>query len=176
MLIRNGRAADFKACLRIDHSISSEYAWRMEETESEGAITVTFQPIRLPRKVELAYPRQGEELVLGWQSCDLFLVASGGQRIHGYLAARSIPGHGLTWIHDLVVDAGERRAGIGTQLLREAAAWSREKGLKRLVIEVQTRNHPGVCFCRAMGLSFSGYHDHHWPTQDIALLFGLSLR
>lgn len=176
MHIRKGRPADLKACLQLNHSISSEYAWRMEEQENEGVITVTFQPIRLPRKVELPYPRQGEDLLNGWRNCDLFLVASNGPQICGYVAARALPGHGLAWVQDLVVGAGFRRAGIGSQLLRETIAWAQEQKLKRLVVEVQTRNYPGVCFCRAMGLSFSGYHDCHWRSQDIALLFGMTLR
>jgi GNAT superfamily N-acetyltransferase len=79
-------------------------------------------------------------------------------------------------VQDLVVDSGWRRQGVGSRLLRDVAAWASKQGLGRLVAEVQTRNHPGVCFCRTLGLSFCGYHDHHWRSQDIALLFGQSLR
>ncbi len=176
MRIREARPADLEACFRLDHSILTEYAWRMEEQEHEGAVTIAFQPVRLPRQVRLPYPRQGEELVDGWKGCDLFLVATDEGKIWGYLAARTLLGHGIVWVQDLVVEPARRRQGVGSQLLHEAAAWAVSQDLRRLVVEVQTRNDPGVRFCRSLGLSFCGYHDQHWRSQDIALLFGLALR
>ncbi len=175
MHIRKARSRDLTACLNLDHSIVTEYAWKMEEQEREGGVTVAFQPVRLPRSVDLAYPRQGDDLAAGWSGCDLFLVANDGHRIRGYVTARVLPGHGLLWMQDLVVDKDWRRQGVGGQLFRQAVAWASEQGLERLVAEVQTRNHPGVCFGRALGMSFCGYHDRHWRTLDIALLFGLTL-
>lgn len=176
MHIRKAHANDLKSCLKIDHSITTEHAWRMEEQEHNGALTVSFQPIHLPREVHLAYPREGEALAQGWAGCDLFLVASNGREICGYTAVRSLPGNGLAWVQDIAVAPEWRREGIGSRLLREAAAWAVEQNLPRLVVEVQTRNVPGISFCRALGLSFCGYHDRHWRTRDIALLFGLNLR
>lgn len=174
--IRKARSADLERCLSLDHSVVTEYAWRMEEQERERGITIAFQPVRLPRRVRLPYPRRGEDLAAGWKGCDLFLVAADGGRVWGYVAARELPGHGLVWVQDLVVDPDRRRQGIGGRLLREVASWAVDRGLERLVVEVQTRNDPGVRFCRALGLTFCGYHDRHWRTQDIALLFGLGLR
>ncbi|HIE38698.1 MAG TPA: GNAT family N-acetyltransferase [Anaerolineales bacterium] len=176
MHVRKARPADLEACLRLDHSVVTDYAWRMEEREHDGAITVTFRPVRLPRQMRLPYPRRGEELAAGWEGCDLFLVGSVDGRVCGYVAAHSLPGHGLVWVQDLVIDPARRRQGCGSRLLQEIASWGVDQGLQRLVVEVQTRNHPGVCFCRALGFSFCGYHDRHWRTQDIALLFGLNLR
>jgi len=173
--IREARPADLQACLGLDHSVVTGYAWQMEEQERSGAITVTFQPVRLPRRVRLSYPREGKELADGLEGCDVLVADEGGQ-VCGYVATRVLPGHGLAWTQDLVVDPARRRQGAGSQLLHAAAARASEQGLQRLVVEVQTRNHPGVCFCRTLGLSFCGYHDRHWRTQDIALLFGLSLR
>jgi GNAT superfamily N-acetyltransferase len=176
VLIRRALPTDLNACLNLDHSVVTEHAWRMEEQERDEAVTVTFRPVHLPRPVRVAYPRQGEELAAGWERCDVFLVASNGGQLCGYVTARALPGHGLAWVQDLVSGPAWRRQGLGSQLLREAAAWASDQGLQRLVVEVQTRNHPGVCFCRALGLSLSGYHDRHWQTQDIALLFGRDLR
>jgi len=174
--IRKAHANDLKSCLQLDHSITTEYAWRMEEQEHNGVLTIAFQAIRLPRPVPLAYPRQGEELALGWAACDLFLVASNGREICGYTAVRALPGNGLAWVQDIAVAPEWRREGIGSQLIGEATAWAVEQHLQRLVIEVPTRNAPGISFCRALGLSFCGYHDHHWRTRDIALLFGSNIR
>jgi len=174
--IRKARPADWEICAALDHSTVADYAWRMEEQERQGGITVSFQPIRLPRQVRVPYPRQGDDLVAGWERCDLFLVADAGGAVCGYVTARALPGHGLAWVQDLVVDRPWRRQGLGSALLREAAAWAYEHDLSRLVAEVQTRNYPGVCFCRSQGLMFCGYNDHHWRSRDIAVLFGLTLR
>ncbi len=169
MHIRKARERDFKACLDLDHSVVTEYAWRMEEHESEGTITVTFLPVHLPRQIHLSYPRQGKDLVAEWENCDLFLIGIDGGKPAGYVTAIAFPGHGLAWVVDLVVDIRWRRQGVGSQLLREAATWASDQGLRRLVLEVQTRNHPGVCFSRAQGMSFCGFNDHHWRTRDIDL-------
>lgn len=175
MHIRKAQPADLEACLKLDHSVLTDHAWRMEEQEHQGAITLTFQPVRLPRAVLVPYPRQGKELIAGWEECDLFLVAD-DRRVIGYVTARSLNGHGLVWVYDLVVDAARRRQGIGRALMAEVISWASGKELERLVLEVPTRNYPAICFCRALGFSFYGYHDRHWRTQDIALLFGTHLR
>jgi GNAT superfamily N-acetyltransferase len=174
--IRKARPTDFKGCIKLDHSVSTEYAWRMEEQELEGGITVAFHPVRLPRQVHLVYPRQDEQLMAGWEGCDHFLIASNGRRVCAYVTARALLGHGLVWVQDLVVGPEWRRQGVGTQLVQETVSWAVDQGMKQLIIEVQTRNHPGVCFCRNLGLSFCGYNDRHWQTRDIALFFGIDVR
>jgi len=175
MRIRKARPADAESCLKLDHSVLTDHAWRMEEHEQQGAITFTFQPVRLPRAVPVPYPRQGKELIAGWEDCDLFLVAE-ERGIIGYVTARSLTGHGLAWVYDLVVDPAYRRQGVGRALMAEVISWASGKGLDELMVEVPTRNYPAICFCRALGFSFRGYHDRHWRTQDIALLFGSHLR
>lgn len=176
MRIRRAQPADREHCLRLDSTVLTEYAWRMEEREEAGGIAVNFQKVRLPRPVVVPYPRQGEDLVAGWEACDLFLVAEEEKRLVGYTTARSLPGHGICWIHDLVVDPAHRQKGIGRNLVGHVAAWALEKGLRELVMEVPMRNYPATCFCQALGFSLRGYHDRHWRTSDIALLFGTSLR
>lgn len=176
MHIRNARPTDREACVSLDHSAVTDHAWRMEEREQNGVITIRFEPVRLPREARLPYPRQGDNLVAGWAQCDLFLVVNQGNGTCGYVTARALPGHGLVWVQDLVVDRPQRRQGLGGELLRQVAAWARQKGLARLVAEVQTKNYPAICFCRSQGLVFGGYHDRHWRTQDIAILFGQALR
>ncbi len=175
MRIRKALPTDTGACLKLDHSVLTDHAWRIEEREHQGAITLTFQPIHLPRSVPVPYPRQGKELTACWEECDLFLVAE-DKGIIGYVTARSLSGHGLVWVYDLVVDAARRRQGIGRALMAEVASWASGRGLERIVMEVPTRNYPAICFCRALGFSFCGYHDRHWRNQDIALLFGVHLR
>jgi len=148
----------------------------MEVREENGLLAATFRVARLPREMRVNYPRQGEELLAGWQRRDGFLVAVGEGRIRGYVALTEESEHSVARVGDLVVDRGWRRQGMGTALLRAAAQWGRDQELGWLVIEVQTKNYPAIRLCQSRGLTFCGYNDHYWPSRDIALFFGESLR
>lgn len=174
--IRKARPADWEACLALDHTNVTEHALRMQERERDESIAITFQTVRLPRPLKTRYPRQDQALTAGWERCDLFLVAQSNRETCGYVTAQALAGHGIAWIQDLVVAPEWRRRKLGTDLLRRATDWALQKRLRRLVIEVQTSNHPGICFCRSQGLTFCGFNDQHWPTQDIAVLYGQNLR
>ena len=176
MRVRPAWSRDVEACGALDHSYTTDRVWQMETREENGVQTITFRVVRLPRKVRVNYPRQDEALLAGWQQRDGFLVAGEGGRVYGYVALTAQAEHGIAWVGDLVVDRPWRRRGIGTTLLRAAAQWGRDRGLVRLVIEVQTKNYPAIRFCQSRRLVFCGYNDHYWPSQDIALFFGEALR
>jgi len=167
---------DLDLCCKLDHSFETDQVYQMDSWDHSGTIQVTFRRIRLPREVEVSYPLQGDALRASWQYLDGFLVAVDQSGINGYFSFRTEPEHSLVSGCDLVVDRSSRRQGIGSALLWAAEQWSRERGFRRLVIGGQTKNDPFVQFCRACGLSFCGYNDHYWPSQDIALFFGKTLR
>jgi GNAT superfamily N-acetyltransferase len=174
MQIRLASSSDKTQCAELDHSYSTGYVWQMETRHRDDLLTTTFRLSRFPREVEVAYPRQGDALLLGWQRCDGFLDAVDDEKgaVRGYVTIVAQWGNGQALLSDLVVDRPWRRRGIGTALLRAAIAWRREQGLVRVVLPVQTKNYPAVRFCLARGLTFCGYNDHFWTHQDIALLFG----
>jgi len=165
-----------EACSALDHSYTTDRVWQMETRGGNSALTITFRVARLPREVRVDYPRQDDVLLAGWKQSDGFLVAAEGGRVCGYVALTARIGHDIAWVGDLVVDQPSRRRGIGTALLQAAAQWGREHNLARLVMEVQTKNYPAIRFCQSRGLVFCGYNDRYWPSQDIALFFGESLR
>ena len=180
MRVRPAEPRDLEACGALNHSYTTDRVWQMEAREVNDALTVTFRVARLPREMRVNYPRQGEDLLAGWRRCDGFLVAEEDGRappqICGYVALTAQVEHGIAWVGDLVVDRPWRLRGIGTALLRAAAHWGHDHDLVRLVIEVQTKNYPAIRFCQSRGLTFCGFNDHYWPSQDIALFFGESLR
>ena len=176
MRIRPAWPRDLEACEALDHSYRTDRVWQMDARDTNEAVAVTFRVARLPREIRVNYPRQGEELVAGWHRRDGFFVAQGAGRVYGYVALNARVEHGIAWVGDLVVDMPWRRRGIGTALLRAAAQWGRDHDLVRLVVEVQTKDYPAIRFCQARGLALCGYNDHFWPSQDIALFFGQSLR
>jgi GNAT superfamily N-acetyltransferase len=136
-----------------------------------GTASAVFRTVRLPREIEVDYPRQGEDLLAGWRRRDGFIVAEVDERVCGYATLALHPEHGLVWVGDLVVDRPQRRQGIGTALLKACAQWAGQRDMVRLTLEVQTKNYPAIEFCRACGLTFCGYNDHYWSSEDIAVFF-----
>ncbi len=176
MLIRPGEPKDLAPCGALDHSGTTGRVWQMENRVENGAQTILFRAVRLPREIKVDYPRQGRDLLAGWRRRDGFLVSEMEEEVCGYVALTAQPEHGLAWVGDLVVQRSRRRRGVGTTLLKAAAHWGRQRGLTRLMVEVQTKNYPAIKFCQACGLTFSGYNDHYWPSEDIAVFFAGRLR
>lgn len=176
MRVRPARPEDLEACSALDHSCTTDRVWQMEARTVNGALSVTFRVARLPRQMRVNYPRQGEDLLAGWRRRDGFLTAEQDGRVCGYVALTTQAEHSIAWVGDLVVGRPWRRRGTGTALLRAAAQWAGEHKLRRLVVEVGTKNYPAIRLCQSRGLTFCGYNDHYWPSQDIALFFGESLR
>ena len=54
--------------------------------------------------------------------------------------------------------------------------WARERRLKQIVVEVQTKNHPAICLLDKLGFTFCGFNDRHYLNQDIAVLYGRAVR
>lgn len=178
MTIRPAELEDLEACLALDHSYLTEYVWQMEVQEESARIAVTFRTTRLPRLVHVEYPRSREMLLADWHHRDSFLIAlaQGDVQIIGYLTMAAQDWHKIGWVADLVVAPEHRRQGTAGRLLRAGAKWAREAGLRRLIVETQTKNYPAIRFLKRQGFSFCGYNDHHYANQDIALFFTLNLR
>jgi len=83
--------------------------------------------------------------------------------------------HLTAWVDNLAVATAYRRQGIGTALLNKAGEWARQRGLRRLMLEIQTKNHPAICFCQKNGFAFCGFNDRYYTNQDIALFFARSI-
>jgi ribosomal protein S18 acetylase RimI-like enzyme len=79
------------------------------------------------------------------------------------------------WVKDLAVVTPYRRQGIGSELVRAALRWGRERALRSVLAETQTKNYPAICFCRKHGFVFCGFIDQYYPNQDIAVFFARGL-
>ncbi|NDJ78200.1 MAG: GNAT family N-acetyltransferase, partial [Chloroflexi bacterium] len=75
------------------------------------------------------------------------------------------------WVYDLVVGEPFRRRRIGSALLDQTLRWARLRDIQRLTLEMQTKNHPAICFARQHGFSLCGFNDRYYSNQDIALFF-----
>jgi GNAT superfamily N-acetyltransferase len=58
-----------------------------------------------------------------------------------------------SFLEDLFVEEARRDGGIGRRLLREAAAWSRARGCRRLRLDTNERNERGIHLYEAEGFT-----------------------
>jgi ribosomal protein S18 acetylase RimI-like enzyme len=79
------------------------------------------------------------------------------------------------WVTDVVVGRPLRRQGLGRKLVAAAEAWGVNRGLRRVIVEVQSKNQPAIRMFLKMGYEFCGYNDQYYATRDVALFFARSL-
>jgi len=160
----------------IDHSNSSEYVWQLDVRNEPNQVTANFREVRLPRSVTITYPRDPSLLADEWTKRDAFLVAIQGEIPVGYVGAVEEHVSAVAWVTDLVVAPGVRRRGVASSLLTAVQAWALERGVRRIVLEMQSKNHPCIRMAQKFGYEFCGYNDQYYPTQDVALFFGRALK
>lgn len=174
-IIRPAELVDLKACLDIDHSYVTDHVWQMEESEGSGEVTVIFRTARLPRSMQVKYPKDYDNLLESWRRGECFLVAEEDGKTCGYLDLSVQSWHLTGWIDHLAVAKDYRRRGIGSTLVKKAVTWARQQGLRKLMLEIQTKNYPAIRFCQKNGFAFCGFNDRYYTNQDIALFFARSI-
>ena len=175
MIIRPAELTDLKACLEIDHSYVTNHVWQMEESEGAKELTVIFRTTRLPRSMWVKYPKDYDNMLESWRRGECLLVAEEDGLVCGYLDMSVQSWHLTAWVDNLAVATSHRRQGVGTTLLKDAGEWARQRGLRRLMLEIQTKNYPAICFCQKNGFAFCGFNDRYYTNQDIALFFARSI-
>ncbi len=176
ILIRSAVSSDLARLADIDHSFSTDFVWQMETREEEASLSLNFREVHLPRPMRVPFPRSQDHLVDAWVQRRCFLVAETQALPRGYLNLSPGPVPEVGLVADFGVEPRFRRQGIGSALLLAVKQWARENGHRRLILETQTKNHPGISFCKKHGFHFCGYNDRYYSNMDIALFFGLNLR
>lgn len=175
--VRAATPDDLPRLALLDPGYSTDSVWQMDmRDEPGGSIQVNFRPVRLPRPMRVPARHEPERLAEGWNRRACFLVAEQDEHLKGYLILTLAAEVETAWVADCVVERRFRRAGVGSVLLASALQWARANRLKRLVMEMQSKNYPGICFAQKQGLTFCGYNDRYYPNQDVALFFGIVLK
>jgi len=179
LLIRDGIASDVEACLALDHSYETDAVWQMTLQPDPSGWHITFRVERLPRTIPAQYTPQAATLerALAADQCLLVAITRGETpEIIGYLSLNYQAVEGIALIQNVVVAKDYRRLGIGKRLVNVARRWATEQTAHTLMMEVQTRNMPGIQFCQSVGLTFCGFNDHYFTHHEIAVFFAQALR
>jgi len=174
--IRPTVPADLPVLLKLEHHFNTNYVWQMERLIEEGQISVSFREVRLPRSVKVEYPRALELSQQIWPQPFTMLTATIESVPVGYMRLDDHFSAGSAWISDIVVGEKLRRKGIATALLLAAQQWAVQRGLRRVVLAMQSKNHPGIQLANKLGYEFCGFNDHYYSNQDIALFFARYVR
>jgi GNAT superfamily N-acetyltransferase len=173
---RPANANDISRLMALDHSCLSDYVWQLELRRESGQVSANFREVRLPRSIEVKYPRTPSALADEWTRRDAVLVALHGGVPVGYLCAALGSASAVAWVTDLAVAPEQRRKGAASVLLTAAQAWALERGVRRLVLEMQSKNQAYIRLAQKFGYDFCGYNDQYYPTQDVALFFGRTVK
>lgn len=174
--IRPASASDLPRLMSIDHASSSDYVWQLELRREPNQVTAAFREVRLPRTVDVKYPRNPLALADEWLKRDGVLVVMQGNLPMGYACLVEEHTSAIAWVTDLVVAPEWRRRGAGSALLEAGQAWALERGVRRLVLELISKNQGGIRLAQKFGYEFCGYNDQYYPNQDVALFFGRALK
>ena len=174
--IRPAKSDDIPALIALEHNYVSSFVWQMELQRDEKTTSVIFRQVKLPRSIQVMVPRNPQALTDDWTQRDGVLVACIEADIVGYACMMNNMAPKTTWVTDLVVQRRLRRQGIGTVLVLAIQDWATQHQNRRIILEMQPKNHPAISMAQKMGFDLCGYNDHYYINQDIALFFSKWLR
>ena len=174
--IRPANPNDLPRLMALDHSCASDYVWQLELRREPNQTTANFREVRLPRSVDVKYPRNPFALADEWTKRDAVFVALSNNEPIGYATLAEKHVSSIAWVVDLVVAPQFRRQGAASTLLNTGQTWAVERGARRLVMEMQSKNQACIRLAQKMGFEFCGYNDQYYPTQDVALFFGRAIK
>ena len=173
--IRLAVATDMPRLMGLDHTSTSDYVWQLDLRKENGQVSAGFREVRLPRPVAVAYPRDPFALADDWTQRSVTIVALLEDVQVGYACILEHSHATTAWVTDLVVDAENRRQGVGSALLNAVQAWASSRSVRDIFLEMSSKNYPAIRFAHKFGFEFCGYNDHYYVTKDVALFFGRSL-
>ena len=174
--IRPASVSDIPRLIALDHSCQSDYVWQLELRREAGQAIASFREVRLPRSIEVKYPRSPSTLADEWMRRDVALVAVDDGNPIGYLCATVEYASAVAWVTDLIISPLQRRKGAASALLTAAQTWAAERKVRRLILEMQSKNQAYIRLAQKFGYEFCGYNDQYYPTQDVALFFGRAIK
>lgn len=172
--IRNTVSTDLARLSALDHSINTDYVWQLDVRRDPIQMEIILREVRLPRPIRVAHPRPPGELADTWHLRPMLSAMIGMEAI-AYIRFTDVFVPHAVWITDVVVGKPYRGMGVARKLISAAENWGIQRGLRKAMIEVQSKNAPGVRMVQKMGFEFSGHNDQYYITKDIALFFARTI-
>jgi len=172
--IRTTVSTDLARLTLLDHTIDTDYVWQLDLRRETGQVEVTLREVRLPRTVRLEHPRAASELPDTWHLRPMLSAVKGLEAVAYVRFTDEIVPHAV-WITDVVVSRPMRGKGLARKLIGAAEAWGLQRGLRRAIMEVQSKNAPAIRMAQKLGFEFCGYNDLYYSTRDVALFFARSI-
>jgi GNAT superfamily N-acetyltransferase len=174
--IRPAVLADFQFLKEIEQHNKSEYVWQMDRSIQETQVTINFREVRLPRSIRIENP-QAQDILAEFTNKGSGVLSAWLEGVPvGYICFEDRLDARTVWVRGMAVAERHRCQGIGSALVLAAQDWAISRGLRRMVIEMHSKNYPAIRMAIKLGLEFSGYHDQYYANQDIALFFSRLLR
>ena len=172
--IRNTVSTDLARLSALDHSIETDYVWQLDLRREPGQVDAILREVRLPRTIRLEHPRTAKELPDTWHVRPMMSAMVGLEAV-GYIRFTDEFVPHAVWITDVVVSRPLRRQGLARKLISAVEKWGLQRNLRRVIIEVQSKNAPAIRMVQKLGFEFCGYNDQYFSTRDVALFFARSL-
>jgi GNAT superfamily N-acetyltransferase len=172
--IRPTISTDLARLSALDHSVNTDYVWQLDLHREATQVEIGLREVRLPRTVRVEHPRTAKDLPDTWHLRPMFSAMNGLEAV-AYIRFTDVIVPSAVWITDVVVGRPLRRQGLGRKLIAAVEAWGVGRGLRRAIVEVQSKNQPAIRMILKMGYEFCGYNDQYYATRDVALFFARSL-
>jgi ribosomal protein S18 acetylase RimI-like enzyme len=172
--IRTTVSTDLARLSALDHTIDTDYVWQLDLRRETGQVEVMLREVRIPRTIRLDHPRPATELPDTWHLRPM-LSAMVGMEAVAYVRFTDVIVPHAVWITDVVVGKPMRGKGLARKLISSAEAWGLQRGLRKAIIEVQSKNAPAVRMVQKMGFEFCGYNDQYYPRRDVAIFFARTI-
>lgn len=169
--IRPAKQEDLENLIVLNHNYVSQYVLQMDMIQETNLFSVNFRKVRLPRPMNVSYPKTGNDLLISWQKATAIFVGFIGNEIISYVTLEETNTGGVVKIRDLVVKLDKRRLGIASGILLASEEWAVRRNNQTVMIELQTKNDPAVHMASKLGYQFCGYQDQYFPNKDMALFY-----
>jgi len=165
-----------KSLYSMNHAYFTEYTWQMDRKIGPKDIAIQFHHVRLPRQIIVEPPRTIAARRAANLRGNIALIAVIEDSPVAYTVLEKKEQTPIVRIVDFVVKQKNRRQGIGSSLLLAAQDWSLSEGCQRIVVEIQSKNHPAIQLAKKMGYDYCGFHEYYYANHDIVLFFASYLR
>lgn len=169
--IRPAVKANYPELVNMSASYETNHVWQLERVKDDSQVNVTFRLARLPRTIKVDYPRPPAMLTEAWLAQSMVLAAFNLEKVVGYVRLTDTIAPDTIWITDLVLKESLRRKGIAKALIMAVQDWAVRRKIRRVSIEMQSKNYPAIQLVHKLGYEFSGFIDHYYPNNDIAIIF-----